>query len=261
MPLFQELRATSNPSRNHRIRAELIVEHLPVAEHIAHRFRDRGQPEDDLRQVAALGLVKAVDRFDPSLGTDFLSFAVPTITGELRRHFRDSGWTMRIPRPLQELVLRIRRGSAELAAELGRAPRPTELAAHLGLAVDAVRDGLAASAAYRPVSLDQPVGQDGDGTAVPLADRIGVEDDQLPIVDDREALYPALQRLPERERTILVLRFYGNLTQTQIAQRVNLSQMHVSRLLTKSLQQLREFLSDNPSHSAAERSVGPPSAS
>lgn len=241
-PLFGQLADQGLPAEVRRaVRARLVAEHLPVAEHIARRFRSRGQPEDDLRQVAAVGLIQAVDRFDPERGSDFLSFAVPTITGEVRRYFRDSTWAVRVPRRLKELHAAIGATAAQLGHDLGRAPRPTELAEALELPIEEIYEGLGAASAYRSDSLDEVVfGEDSSG--VPMGELLGVADDRFDEVENREALHPALAALPERERTIVVLRFFGNLTQTQIAARVGLSQMHVSRLLAASLAHLREAM-------------------
>ncbi|HEX3792511.1 MAG TPA: RNA polymerase sigma factor SigF [Pseudonocardiaceae bacterium] len=243
-PLFNQL-ADNGLSESERsaVRERLVAEHLPVAEHIARRFANRGQPVEDLTQVAAIGLVQAVDRFDPERGTDFLSFAVPTITGEIRRYFRDSTWSVRVPRRLKELNATISAAATTLGQRLGRAPRASELAVELGLPIDEIHEGLAAGNAYRSDSLDEKLSHE---TGATFADRLGTPDEDLLTVENREALYPALATLAERERTIVVLRFFGNLTQTQIAERVNISQMHVSRLLATSLAKLRRALDGEP---------------
>jgi RNA polymerase sigma-B factor len=232
MPLFHQLADTSARQRL-RIRDFLVTEHLPVAEHIARKFRDLGQPEEDLQQVAKVGLINAVDRFDPKRGTDFLSFAVPTITGEVRRYFRDATWAVHVPRRLKELRADISSTSARLTQDLGRAPRPSEIAAALRVSVEDVYEGIQAGLAYHPDSLDGPTDHDPNQT-----------DQQLALVEDRETLFPALAKLPEREATIVLMRFFGNMTQTQIAERVGISQMHVSRLLAASLKTLRATLVD-----------------
>jgi RNA polymerase sigma-B factor len=241
-PLFDQLadRKLSEAARR-SLRDRLVAEHLPVAEHIARRFRNRGQPEDDLRQVATIGLIQAVDRFDPTRGSDFLSFAVPTITGEVRRYFRDTTWSVRVPRRLKELHAAIGTKTAQLSQTLGRAPRPSELAEALGLPIEEIHEGLSAASAYRSDSLDEPA-SGGDGMTTSVGDLIGEEDERLAGVVDRQALFPVLATLPERERLIVTLRFFGNLTQTQIADCVGLSQMHVSRLLATSLATLRTAL-------------------
>jgi RNA polymerase sigma-B factor len=239
LPLFDQLRdATLPDTERARIRELLVTEHLPLAQHIAWKYRNRGQPDDDLLQVATLGLIGAVDRFEPTRTASFLSFAVPTITGEIRRYFRDSTWTLRVPRSLKELHASITEATARLGQQLGRAPRPSELAADLGIPVDKVNEGLQASFAYTTGSLDE-LSEHGQSSADGHLSEI---DDRFGLVEDRAMLYPALARLPEREARIVTLRFVDNLTQSQIAERVGLSQMHVSRLLAASLQTLREAL-------------------
>jgi RNA polymerase sigma-B factor len=239
-------------SRRRGLRDRLVTEYLPVAEHIARRFAHRGEPPEDLVQVATVGLIKAVDRFDPRRGADFLSFAVPTITGEVRRYFRDCTWAVRVPRRLKVLHVEIRSATTELVQRLGRAPTPSELAGHLAVAKEEVYEALQASNAYNSSSLNEMLLEDSE-PSMTLGDTLGGEDGNLAGVENREALRPLLARLPDRERYILGLRFFGNLTQTQIAERVGLSQMHVSRLLTKALGQLREDLLHDP-----RRGVAPP---
>jgi RNA polymerase sigma-B factor len=228
--------------RREVLRSELITGYLPVARNIAHRFVHRGDSLDDLEQVATVGLIGAVDRFEPDRGIDFLSYAVPTITGEVRRHFRDRTWSMRVPRRLKDLQSSINSTVSQLSQELNRAPRPSEIAARLGIAVEEVVEGLDAQQAYRSTSLDELV----SGADTSLADTLGFADAELDKVEYRQTLAPLLDDLPERERTILVLRFFGNMTQTQIADRVGISQMHVSRLLAQTLAGLRrKMLSDD----------------
>jgi RNA polymerase sigma-B factor len=240
-PLFHQLADSAAPeSRRREIRDRLVTEHLPVAEHIARRFRNRGQPADDLKQVATLGLINAVDRFDPHRGTDFLSFAVPTITGEVRRYFRDATWSIRVPRRLKELHASVSAASATLGQRLGRSPRPSEIAEELGVPVKDVYEGLQVGYAYNSDSLDEGSGEDGAGGA--MDNRLGVVDHDLTTVENRETLYPALSRLPERDAAIVMMRFFGNMTQTQIAERIGVSQMHVSRLLAASLAKLRDAI-------------------
>ncbi|RJQ79090.1 SigB/SigF/SigG family RNA polymerase sigma factor [Pseudonocardiaceae bacterium YIM PH 21723] len=237
-PLFAELRdlPEENPRRT-ELRDELVTGYLPVAKHIAQRFSNRGEPQDDLVQVATVGLINAVDRFDAERGTDFLSFAVPTIMGEVRRYFRDSSWSMRVPRRLKELHLAISGANSRLSQSLGRAPTPSEIAEDLKLSKEEVFEGLEAGNAYSTASLDGML-QDQD-SGMSLGDSLGEEDSELDGVELREVLEPVLRDLPQRERTILLLRFFANMTQTQIAERVGLSQMHVSRLLAKTLRKLR----------------------
>lgn len=241
-PCFIELVALP-PQHPHRaeLRDHLVRGHLPVAQHIARRFAHRGEPLDDLEQVATVGLINAVDRFEPARGVGFLSYAVPTITGEVRRHFRDHGWAMRVPRSLKDLHVTLGAATLELSQRHGRAPTVTELARHLDLPREQIVDGLEAANAYRGKSLDcLLVDEEGSST---LAELIGTADSELERVEYREALKPLLAELAERERTILLLRFFGNLTQTQIAEQIGISQMHVSRLLTQTLAILRAGLS------------------
>jgi RNA polymerase sigma-B factor len=242
VPLFKEF--TSLPEgdpRRPQLRDELVTGHLPVALHIARRFAHRGEPQEDLEQVATVGLINAVDRFEPDRGTDFLSYAVPTIAGEVRRHFRDQAWSMRVPRRLKDLHVAIGGAVSELSQRLGRAPRPSEIAAYLQCPTEDVLEGLEAAGAYRSASLDEVLTTD-ETSGHTVADALGEADSALEQVEYREAVRPLLASLPERERTILLLRFFGNLTQTQIAQQVGISQMHVSRLLAQTLATLREQL-------------------
>ncbi|WP_300008814.1 RNA polymerase sigma factor SigF [Pseudonocardia sp.] len=235
-PLFAELARLPPEHADHAaLRSKLVTGYLPVVRHIARRFANRGEPVDDLEQAGTLGLLGAVDRYDPEHGSDFLSFAVPTITGEIRRHFRDRTWGMRVPRRLKDLQGTISGAVGPLSQELGRAPRPSEIARRLDMPVEEVLEGLDAQHAYRNASLDELVA----GADVPLTDTLGSADAELEKVEYREVLAPLLAELPERERAILVLRFFGNMTQTQIADRVGVSQMHVSRLLARTLAHLR----------------------
>jgi RNA polymerase sigma-B factor len=241
VPLL-ELYSTLEPDdpRREALRGELVRGFLPVAQHIARRFSNRGEPLDDLVQVATVGLINAIDRYSPDRGTDFFSFAVPTISGEVRRHFRDLGWSMRVPRRLKDLHVSINGAVAELSQNLGRAPKPTEIAERLGVPVAEVLEGLEASEAYRSSSLDEMLSSE-QGSAT-VGELVGEADAELDRVDFRQALRPVLSELAERERTIVLLRFFGNMTQTQIADRVGISQMHVSRLLTQTLDRLRTRL-------------------
>lgn len=239
-PLFVELAGVSKEdSRYEELRDTLVREHMPVAEHIARRFSHRGESQEDLNQVATLGLINAVDRFDPERGVDFLSYAVPTIMGEVRRHFRDTGWAVRMPRRLQELHLSVSSAISSLSQELGRAPVPSELASHLGISKDDVYKGLEAGNAYRSASLDELL---TDTDEIPLGDAIGERDSELAEVENREAIRPLLDELDERERKILLMRFFRSMTQTQIAEQIGISQMHVSRLLARTLSWLRNRL-------------------
>ncbi|WP_424185722.1 SigB/SigF/SigG family RNA polymerase sigma factor [Actinokineospora sp. G85] len=243
-PKFTELaELAEDDPRREAVRDQLVTGHLPLAEHIATRFAHRGVAREDLVQVGTVGLINAVDRFDPTRGIDFLSYAVPTIMGEVRRYFRDSAWSVRVPRRLKELHLTISAAGNELSQRLGRAPTPSEIAAHLGIPKDEVYEGLEAGQVYQSVSLDEALSS-GEPDSDPLADTLGEDDAGLLGIEDHESLRPLIERLPERERRILMLRFFKNMTQTQIAERVGVSQMHVSRLLTKTLETLRTGLVD-----------------
>jgi RNA polymerase sigma-B factor len=241
-PLFAELAGTPAGPKRETLRDRLVTEHLPVAQHIARRFGHRGEPHEDLVQVATVGLINAVDRFDPERGSDFLSFAVPTIMGEVRKYFRDSSWSVRMPRRLKELHLAINAGTSRLSQSLGRAPTPSELAEHLGMSREEIHEGLAAGNAYQSASLDDMLMS--EDSSISLGSTIGEEDPEIAMIEQREALHPLLEKLPERERKIVIMRFFGNMTQTQIAQKVGISQMHVSRLLAKTLRQLRDVLEE-----------------
>ncbi len=225
-----------------RVRARLIELYIPLAEYLARRFRNRGEQFDDLVQVANLGLIKSVDGFDPTRGAAFTSYAIPMIVGELKRHFRDKGWDVRVPRRLQELRLEISKISGDLAQDLGRSPTVADLALKLGASEEDVIEGLDCGQAYRALSLDAPVGEAGDGGATGLGDLLGGEDPDMANVENREALRPLLAKLPEREQKIIAMRFHGNLTQSQIAAQLGISQMHVSRLLAGALRTLRASL-------------------
>jgi RNA polymerase sigma-B factor len=226
-----------------RIRGELVELHLPLVEYLARRFRNRGEWLDDLTQVATIGLIKSIDRFDLERGVEFSTYATPTIVGEIKRHFRDKGWAVRVPRRLQELKLALTKAIGDLAQRLGRAPTVAELAAHLQMSEEDVLEGLESANAYSTVSLDAPDSGDEDAPAV--AESLGMVDDALEGVEYRESLKPLLERLPPREKRILLLRFFGNMTQSQIATELGISQMHVSRLLAKTLAQLREGLTSD----------------
>jgi len=227
-----------------RARDELVTLHLPLVHFLARRFRDRGEPLDDLVQVGTIGLIKAVDRFDPERGVEFSTYATPTIVGEIKRHFRDKGWAIRVPRRLQELRISLGQATAELSQKSGRAPTVAELAAHLGISEDDVIEGLEGAQAYSTTSLDAHAGGDDGDDAPSLADRLGTDDLDLEAVEYRESLKPLLAALPSRERRILALRFFHGMTQSEIAAEVGISQMHVSRLLAKSLATLREGMLD-----------------
>jgi RNA polymerase sigma-B factor len=224
-------------ARRAALRDQLVEVHLPLVEYLARRFRNRGEPLDDLVQVATIGLIKSVDRFDLERGVEFSTYATPTIVGEIKRHFRDKGWAIRVPRRLQELKLSLTKATSDLSQKNGRAPTVAELAGHLGLSEEEILEGLESANAYSAVSLDAPDGGDDDSPAV--ADSLGFIDDALEGVEYRESLKPLLEKLPAREKRILMLRFFGGMTQSQIATELGISQMHVSRLLARTLAQLR----------------------
>jgi len=231
-----------------RLRAELIAGYLPVARNIARRYGNRGENVDDVVQVASVGLVLAVDRFHPEFGSDFLSFAVPTINGEVLRHFRDRAHAIRVPRRLRSLQARIYQAAAELEQRNRRSARPSEIADWLGVDLEVVIEGLAAQGAGQPASLDAPAREmEGWGGRLRFGSALGLHEGEFDLIEYREALAPLLAVLPERERRILVLRFFDELTQAEIGAQVGISQMHVSRLLTRTLGWLRRQLTaDGP---------------
>ncbi|HET6792639.1 MAG TPA: SigB/SigF/SigG family RNA polymerase sigma factor [Actinomycetota bacterium] len=218
-------------------REALATEFLPLAEYFARRFSGRGEPVDDLTQTASLGLLNAIDRFDPERGVPFSTYAAATIVGELKRHFRDRGWALRVPRNVQETAILVNRTVSTMWQDLGRAPTVAEIARAADIGEDDVLQALDALQAYTTDSLDAPVG-DASSTA---AESIGNVDPSFQVSDDWLSLAPALRDLPERERTILYLRFFEGRTQTEIAGELGISQMHVSRLVSQSLEKLRKL--------------------
>jgi RNA polymerase sigma-B factor len=244
LQLLQTL-ATLDPEdpRRDNLRPRVIQAWLPFARRLARRFNGRGESMQDLEQVAAIGLIKAIDRFDPAYGNDFVAFATPTVLGEIRRHFRDRTWDVRVPRWLQELKLDINQATGVLFQRLGRTPTVGDLAGYLRRDEEEVLETLDSGRAYTAVSLQSHLaGAEG----AELGDLIGAEDPDLALVDIRAALASAIAALGPREQKIIALRFFGNLGQAQIAQRIGISQMHVSRLLTKSLAIMREHLTAEP---------------
>ncbi|MFF5183358.1 RNA polymerase sigma factor SigF [Streptomyces sp. NPDC000345] len=236
---FRRLAALPPGPRRDELRGRIVEAWLPMADRIAGRFRSRGESYEDLRQVAALGLVKAVDRYDPERGKAFESYAVPTVTGEIKRHFRDHMWTVHVPRRVQELRNRVRFACQDLTQTVpGRRPTVTEIAEQAQLSEEEVRAGLEALESFTALSLDAelPGGEDGYS----LSDVLGAADPALDTVVDREAVRLRLAALPERERVILYLRFFGDMTQSRIAERLGISQMHVSRLINRCCDRLRE---------------------
>ena len=225
-------------NRDATLRGELIEAHLGLAEYLARRFSNRGEPLDDLVQVASVGLLKAVDRFEPDRGVEFSTYATHTIVGELKRHFRDKGWAVRAPRRMQELYLRLGKLVSAMSQEMGRSPTIPELATEAQVSEEEVLEAMEAGQAYRFTSLDAST--PGDDEAETLASHLGEEDKELVDAEHRAALSPLIAQLPQREQTILHLRFFEGLTQSEIASRLGISQMHVSRLLARSLAQLRD---------------------
>ncbi|MEC3994302.1 SigB/SigF/SigG family RNA polymerase sigma factor [Actinacidiphila sp. DG2A-62] len=227
------------------LRQQIATAWLPMAHRLASRYRNRGESLDDLRQVAALGLVKAVTRYDPERGAAFESYAVPTIDGEIKRHFRDCLWSVHVPRRVQALRARVRAASLELAQETdGRAPTTAEIAARAQLTEQEAADGLAALESFSSLSLDaqRQSGRPADTLPLPLGETLGAPDPAIEVVVDRESVKPPLCRLPERERHILYLRFFCGMTQSAIADRLGISQMHVSRLIARSCRTVRAEL-------------------
>ena len=224
-----------------RARDVLVERHMPLVRSLARRYANRGEPLDDLVQIGAIGLLKAVDRFDPERGVELRTYAAPTVIGELKRHFRDRGWALRVPRGLQELNMRLSRLVEQLTVELGRSPTIGELATEAGVGEEAVLDALESGRAYTLLSLSQAPATDGGEELDPL-ETLGEIEREYETTEDRVALAPGFRALDPRERKILHLRFFGGLTQSQIARQVGVSQMHVSRLITRSLAKLRAEL-------------------
>ena len=238
--LFGELSQTRTDEwERQSIRDELILLHLPLVEHIARRYRDRNEPLEDLIQVGTIGLIKATDRFDPTRGVEFSTYATPTILGEIKRHFRDKGWSVRVPRRLQELRMSLSAATTMMTQEFGRSPTIAELAERVGTSEESVLEGLESANAYATVPLEAP--EDSD-ESLQLSARLGAVDPGLECVDNRQSLKPLLEQLPERDRKILLMRFFKGMTQSQIGAELGISQMHVSRLLARTLGQLREQL-------------------
>ncbi|MFH0176164.1 RNA polymerase sigma factor SigF [Streptomyces cacaoi] len=236
---FRRLAALPPGPQRDTLRSQIVEAWLPMADRLAGRFRSRGEAFDDLRQVAALGLVKAVDRYDPELGNAFESYAVPTVTGEIKRHFRDHMWTLHVPRRVQELRNRVRFASQELAQTVsGRRPTVAEIAERAQLSEEDVRTGMAALESYTALSLDAELPGSEDGYS--LSEVLGAADPALGTVVDRESVRTRLAALPERERAILYMRFFEDMTQSRIAERLGISQMHVSRLINRCCNRLRE---------------------
>jgi RNA polymerase sigma-B factor len=236
--MFEQLAALEAGTIEHeRLRNVLIERHLPLVTFMARKFADRGEPLDDLIQVGTIGLIKAIDRFEISKGFEFSTFATPTIVGEIKRHFRDKTWAVKVPRRLQELGASVTKATTELTHKLDRSPTPKEIAKHLGISVDAVAEALESNAAYSTISLDIT-----SDTSTSISESFGSLDEALEGVEYRESLKPLLAELDDREKKILQMRFFENMSQSQIATELDISQMHVSRILTKVLSHLRDGL-------------------
>ena len=239
--LFLEYKGADSETERVRLRERLVDQYIGLVEFLARRFRNRGEPLEDLVQVGTIGLLKAIERFELEREVEFSTYATPTIVGELKRHFRDKGWAVRVPRRLQELHLELTKVVSSLGQELGRSPTVTEIAKSAGTSEENVLEGLEIAQAYNFTSLDAPIDSD-DAGSTSFADQLGSEDDQLVNLEYRAALAPEMAKLPERERRILYLRFFKGMTQSEIADRLDISQMHVSRLLKRTLMRLREAL-------------------
>jgi RNA polymerase sigma-B factor len=241
--VFLSYAAATTDEERAKYREQLVQQYIGLVEFLARRFRNRGEPLEDLVQVGTIGLLKAIDRFDLEREVEFSTYATPTVVGELKRHFRDKGWAVRVPRRLQELHLELTKIVGHLGQELGRSPTVAEIAEAAGTSEESVLEGLEIAQAYNFTSLDAPI-DTGDGGSTSFADQLGEEDEHLENLEYRASLAPEMARLPERERNILYLRFFKGLTQSEIAERLGISQMHVSRLLGRTLMKLREALED-----------------
>ncbi len=226
------------------MRDELAIAHLNLVRFLALKFANRGEPLDDLIQVGTLGLLKAIDRFDSDRGVEFTTYATPTVIGEIKRYFRDKGWAIKVPRRLQELNLAVNRAAEKLSVDLGRSPTVSELAQHLGAGPDEILEAQELGQAYNLISLDADLGGDGEKRAQTIADTVGAPDPGLELLEDRSNIESAMHVLSRRERVIVQLRFYEAVSQTEIAKRLNVSQMHVSRLQAKALEKLRAELGE-----------------
>jgi RNA polymerase sigma-B factor len=238
--------------RSPQVREELVQRFMPLARRLAARYAGGAEPYDDLVQVASVGLVKAIDRFDPERGTAFSTFAVPTILGELKRHFRDRGWSVHVPRDVQERILKVERALAELPARLGRAPTISDIAERLEVTPEEVLEAMHASQGHHAVSLDASSSHGDSEEPAPLGERIGAEDLGFDTVEYGAAIEPTLREISERDRKVLHLRFVEDMTQSEIADRVGVSQMHVSRILRATLDKLREAVREDGDGDARE---------
>jgi RNA polymerase sigma-B factor len=239
--LHRRYKATTDPAEKERIREQLVPAYESLVYFLARKFQNRGEPLEDIVQVGFLGLIKAIDRFDPDLGNEFTTFATPTIAGEIKRYFRDRSWAIRFPRRLQELYQQVVRVNEEMKNQLNRQPTVAEIAERLKVSPEDVLEAMEMSPAHTPLSLDATIGSDGE-EGRQVAETVGGEDVNLDRVEMRDVLERAMQHLTPRERAIMAMRFYEELSQSEIAKRLGISQMHVSRLQRAALEQLRQYL-------------------
>ena len=239
---FAQTKSHPESPQYEQVRSELVVAHLNLVRYLAVKFANRGEALDDLIQVGTVGLLKAIDRFDLERGVEFTTYATPTIVGEIKRYFRDKGWAVKVPRRLQELNLAVNRAIEKLSVKVGRSPTVAELAEHLSVTEEDVLEAQELGQAYNLLSLDTELSGEGDKKSQTLADYIGTTDAGLELLEDKANLERAFEVLSGRERVILYLRFYESVSQTEIAKRLNVSQMHVSRLQQKALEKLRNVL-------------------
>jgi RNA polymerase sigma-B factor len=239
--LHREYRATDDPEKRDRIRERLVEGYRSLVYFLARKFMNRGEPLEDIVQVGFLGLIKAIERFEPDLGNEFTTFATPTVTGEIKRYFRDKGWAIRFPRRLQELYQQVVRMNEDLKKELGRTPRVAEIADRLKVSEEEVLEAMEMSPAHAPMSLNATIGSDGD-EGRSLFESLGNPDPNLDRVEMRDVLRRAMEHLTPRERSIMAMRFYDEMSQSEIAKKLGISQMHVSRLQRAALEHLREVV-------------------
>ncbi|MDQ2866658.1 MAG: SigB/SigF/SigG family RNA polymerase sigma factor [Candidatus Eremiobacteraeota bacterium] len=235
---------TVRDAQYEQMRNDLVVAHLNLVRFLALKFANRGEPLDDLVQVGTVGLLKAIDRFELDRGVEFTTYATPTIVGEVKRYFRDKGWAVKVPRRLQELNLAVNRANEKMSVELGRSPTVAELAERLNATEEEILEAQELGQAYNLLSLDSEVSSEGEKKSQTLADTVGITDAGLEMLEDRANLERAFHVLTGRERVIIYLRFYESISQTEIARRLNVSQMHVSRLQAKALEKLRGVLKE-----------------
>ena len=250
--LFRAYKAT----RETQLRDRLVLMHENLVRFLAAKFANRGEPLEDLVQVGTIGLINAIDRFEPERGTKFSTYATPTIVGEIKRHFRDRAWNLKVPRWLQELNLQVMRANEQLAQQLGRSPTIAKIAAHVGASEAETLDAMELGNAYETVSLDTKLSFEGETAPLTLNDSIGGDDNSLWKIDQYDDLKEAVERLDNREKLIIYLRFFHDLSQTEVAERLNISQMHVSRLQHKALKRLKELMSEEDGADMGEASSG-----